>query len=153
MFFEKKEKVEIDGTYYEVSNGAMVDHFTCKEAIVDLRNYIDPETREMSLTPDTMNSWKKDLVKMLKEWDKCYVKHAKSTYPELIKIIEQAMQPLTYLCKANQDFHNLEVMLASQKYKGLEPPEFRHKALEEEFVISMTGVCEIMKQHGEKPIQ
>ena len=36
-------------------------------------------------------------------------------------------------------------MANKKDYKGMEPPTFRYKALEEEFVKFMTGVCEIFK--------
>jgi len=41
MFFEKCEKKMIDGTEYEISNPAMVDHWNCKEALVEIHDYID----------------------------------------------------------------------------------------------------------------
>jgi hypothetical protein len=42
MFFEKCEKKWIDGTEYMISNPAMVDHWNCKESLVELFDYVDP---------------------------------------------------------------------------------------------------------------
>jgi predicted small metal-binding protein len=38
---------------------------------------------EMNCTYETMTSWKKELVKRLKDWDKLYMNHIKKTYPEM----------------------------------------------------------------------
>ena len=39
----------------------------------------------MERSPDTLASWKKEFVKMLKDWDKNYCKHMskKGTYEEM----------------------------------------------------------------------
>ena len=106
---------------------------------------------DMNCTPETfVKPWKADLIKILKEWDKMYIKHAKSIYPEMNAIHQQAMKPLLDLVEANYNFYNLEKMIADKKsYEGLQPAEFRFKALEEEFVKFLTGVCEIFKDYGE----
>jgi hypothetical protein len=70
---------------------------------------------------DSYTSWKKDLMKMLKEWDKMYTKHMKSIYPEMNKIHTDAMKPLTDLITANLNLHNLEQMEKDKK----EVPDFR----------------------------
>jgi len=38
---------------------------------------------EMTVNPDSYTTWKKELIKMLKEFDKCYVKHMKGAYVEM----------------------------------------------------------------------
>ena len=38
---------------------------------------------EMQLTHETYISWKKELIKMLKEFDKMYLKHIKNGYIEM----------------------------------------------------------------------
>jgi len=47
MFFEKCESFNIDGKVYEISNGAMVDMWNCKEAIVEIFNFVDPGMMEL----------------------------------------------------------------------------------------------------------
>lgn len=83
---------------------------------------------EMQLTHETYISWKKDLIKMLKEWDKLYMKHTKSGYVEMNNIHMSAMKPLTNLLESNLNFHYLELI---EKKKDV--PSFRHEALEEKF--------------------
>ena len=138
MFFEKVEFTTIDGTMYPLSNDAQVELWNCKTAIVDIFNKLDPDTIEMDgRGPDTLASWKKEFVKMLKEWDKLYVKHSskKGTYEEMNTLHMSAMKPLTELIEANKNFHHLELMIYARKKKGdnLPIPQFRYNALEEKF--------------------
>jgi len=83
MFFEKCERLNIDGKVYDISNGAMVDMWNCKEACVGIYNMLDSGTMDMECTFETYTAWKKDLLKACKEWDKLYVKHIKAIYPEM----------------------------------------------------------------------
>ena len=53
MFFEKKEEVTIDGSKYQISNGAMVELFNCKSSVVDIFNFLDDFTVGEARTPDT----------------------------------------------------------------------------------------------------
>ena len=46
MFFEKCESLNIDGKVYDISNGAMVDMWNCKEACCDIYRVLDPSTME-----------------------------------------------------------------------------------------------------------
>jgi hypothetical protein len=64
---------------------------------------------------------------MLKEWDKMYVKHEKTTNKELGAIIAEAFTPLTELWEANNNFFNINKMV----HEGIQVPEFRLKALED----------------------
>ena len=137
MYFEKKEFVIIDGIKYEISNPVQVDMFNCKSAIVEVYNFLLPDSVEMNRTFENYTTWKKDLVKILKEWDKVYVKHIKTSYPEMSANHAKAMLPLTNLIESNLNFHKLELMIAAKE----EVPEFRFKALEEEFCKFFTGVC------------
>ena len=43
MFFEKVDVKVIDGESYDVSNGAMVDMFNCKDQIVKVYNEFDDD--------------------------------------------------------------------------------------------------------------
>ena len=92
MYFEKKEAVSIDGTVYPVSMGAMNDTFGCKEMMSDIYQMFDPSTVEVQCTHEEYLSWKKDIMKKCKEWDKMYAKHIKNTYPEMAAIHLQAMR-------------------------------------------------------------
>ena len=145
MFFEKAEKVTIDGTTYEISNGAMVDMWNCKSALIDIYNFLQPDMMEQNRDMNTYTSWKKELIKLLKEWDKVYVKHIKATYPEMSGYHANAMKPLTLLIEANLNFHKLNLMIESPTEVV---PEFRFKALEVEFCKYFTGVCDILKEFG-----
>ena len=137
----------MDGNDYMISNAAAVDMWTCKSAIVEIFNFLDDGTMEMNCAFDTFTTWKKDLIKLLKEFDKCYVKHIKATYPEMNGHHMRAMLPLTNLVQANVDFHYLEEMERKPKdYPDV--PQFRHAALEEQFCKYFTGVCEIFKDFG-----
>ena len=98
------------------------------------------------MTFETYISWKKDLLKACKEWDKFYVKHSsnKGSYNEINAIHESAMKPLIELITANLYFHRLENMIKAK----MDVPDFRYKALEFEFCRFMTGVCDILKNYG-----
>lgn len=142
MFFAKVEKIQIDGTTYEITNPCQVDMWNCKANLYEMYNFLHDTYDDRD--SDTYLTWKKDLVKILKEWDKLYVKHVKSTYPEMNKIHMQAMQPLNDLIQSNYDFHKLELMIKRKE----DVPDFRFKALEFEFSKYFTGICEILKEYG-----
>lgn len=143
MFLEKCEKKSIDGVTYEITNATQVEIWNCKSKIVEIYNYVDPGMMEMQLTHETYVSWKKDLIKLLKEWDKLYVKHIKSGYVEMNGIHMAAMKPLTDLLESNLNLHYLE-----QIEKKKEVPSFRHEALEEKFAAHLTRVCDIFEKFG-----
>lgn len=143
MFLEKCEKKTIDGVTYDITNSSQVEIWNCRAKIVEIFNYLDPGMMEIQLTHDTYISWKKELIKMLKEWDKIYLKHIKSGYIEMNNIHMTAMKPLTNLLESNLNFHYLELI-----EKKKEVPSFRHEALEEKFQEHMTRICEIFAQYG-----
>lgn len=97
----------------------------------------------MQLTHETYISWKKELIKMLKEFDKMYLKHIKNGYIEMNNIHMTAMKPLTNLLESNLNFHYLELI-----EKKKEVPSFRHEALEEKFAEHFTRVCDIFRDFG-----
>lgn len=79
-----------------------------------------------------------------------YVKHEKTTNKELGAIIAEAFTPLTELWEANNNFYNINKMV----HEGIQVPEFRLKALEDQFILKMTRVCDILATYGqlkEKP--
>ena len=82
MFFRRCEEIDIDGKKYIVSNGAQLDHYKCKEVIVMLWEHLKRDQTE-SLDKNSFTGWRKELISKLKEWDKYYMKHTKTTNPEL----------------------------------------------------------------------
>lgn len=114
MFFKNlSEPMEIffHGVKYTVTAGANHDHRNCRETLCQIW--------QMS-TKDTVGDWtaedfaarKKELTNKLKDWDKKYVKHAKTVNPELSLIHSAAMEPLTKLMKSNTDFYYFNELLA-----------------------------------------
>lgn len=143
MFLEKCEKKFIDGVTYEITNNTQVEMWNCKSKLVEIFNFLDPGMMEMQLQADSYVSWKKELIKLLKEWDKLYTKHIKSGYVEMNAIHTAAMKPLTELLESNLNLHFFEELM---KKKDL--PGFRHDALEEKFSGHLTRVCEIFRDFG-----
>jgi hypothetical protein len=101
---------------------------------------------------DTLASWKKEYVKMLKDWDKNYCKHMskKGTYEEMNTLHMTAAKPLAELIESNKNFHHLELMIEANKKKGnqIPVPEFRYRALQEKFCQKLTAVCELFRDYG-----
>ena len=63
------------------------------------------------MNPDNYVAWRKESVKLLKEWDKMYVKHEKTTNKELGAIQADAFLPLTDLWEANNNFYNINKLI------------------------------------------
>lgn len=80
MFFEKCEKFTIDGVTFDITNATGVEIWNCKEKLVEIFNYFENDSLEMNLSETTYQTWRKELIKLLKEFDKLYVKHIKSGY-------------------------------------------------------------------------
>jgi hypothetical protein len=114
MFWEKKDppKKIIDGKEYEFSTAANIDCFNCKEKLVEITNFCGEFKMDNELTPDSYNGYKKELIKHCKDWDKMYLKHMKSIYPEMNTIHMACMKPLNQLIDANSNLHKLEQMIA-----------------------------------------
>lgn len=145
MFFEKvdqQNKVTFDGITYEIQNNSKIDMGNCKDSIFSIYNKVYEEAD--SRDHNNYLTWKKELVKLLKEWDKLYVNHAKKVWPEMSAIHAKAMLPLTNLITANLNFKRLEDMIKAKE----EVPEFRYKALEHEFCRFFTDICELLKTYG-----
>lgn len=53
MFFNKCENIKIDGTLYDISNGAQVDMWNCKGAICQVYTDLEDDTVNMSCAFDT----------------------------------------------------------------------------------------------------
>ena len=74
----------------------------------DIYNTIDPSMMEISLNADSYVTWKKDLVKLLKEFDKLYIKHIKSGFVEMNLIHQAAMKPILEIMSSNFNLNALE---------------------------------------------
>jgi len=144
MFFEQTEQYTIDGVTYNITPHSCREIWNCKEKLVEICNVFDPGTMEMTLTEESYQSWRKDLIKLLKEWDKLYVTHIKSAFIEMNAIHMSAMKPLVNLMESNINFHFLE-----QIEKKKEVPKFRHEALETKFCEHLTIICQIFRDYGE----
>lgn len=134
--------IEIDGVSYEVSNSANQDHFDCKEKFLNLIFHIELGYDEdgTPISVDSLAGWKKELISKLKEFEKKYVKHAKTTNPYLSEIHKKSMQPVVDLWEASVNLQNFRKLSKTREF-----PEFRKKALTEKFVMHLTEVCRILK--------
>ena len=56
----------IDGVKYDFTSSAAVDTFKYKGFLVEVYNYLDPQTMEMECTFENYTGWKKELIKVLK---------------------------------------------------------------------------------------
>ena len=88
MVFKRVQEdfIKIDGETYEVTNSANQDHFGCKETFLGFMQHLEIGLDDDALSIDSLPSFKKDCVNKLKDFEKKYVKHAKSTNPILAKI-------------------------------------------------------------------
>lgn len=144
MFLEKCEKIAIDGTTFDITNTSQVELWNCKDQIVQIYNFFDDGMIESTQTAETYLTWRKDLIKLLKEWDRLYMKHMKSGYVEMSAIHSKAMKPLTDLLESNLNFTYLE-----KQMKKKEVPKFRFEALETKFCEHLTHICQIFRDYGE----
>ena len=53
--------------------------------------------------------------------------------------------PLTDLWEANNNYYNINKMIED----GIQVPDFRIKALEDQFILKMTKVCDILMNYGQ----
>ena len=97
MFFNRAEIIKIDGKEYPISNSSNIDHFNCKSHLITFWILHWETSKIEELNPDNYVAWRKESVKLLKEWDKMYVKHEKTTNKELGAIQADAFLPLTDL--------------------------------------------------------
>ena len=95
MIFQKVEaeqgkenlEIKIDGEAHVVPVPVNLDHFNCRESFLNIIRRIEEGCDEDDpINVDNLASWKKELLKELKEFEKKYVKHAKSSNPVLAKI-------------------------------------------------------------------
>ena len=115
MFFERlgdnQAFVTFNGVQYPVSAGANLDHWNCRLYLTaTIWPKLDREQLE-DLNAITYKVYKADVVKILKEWDKRYMKHMKSTNLELGSHQKECMMPLTNLFQSNFNFFCLNQMI------------------------------------------
>lgn len=96
---------------------------------------------QSTLNETNWQSWKKDLIKLLKEFDKLYMTHIKTSHIEMNNIHVSAMKPLVNLMESNLNFHYLELI----EKKRNDVPQFRHEALETKFIEHLTIICQLFK--------
>lgn len=111
MFFNRAEIIKIDGKEYPISNSSNIDHFNCKSHLITFWILHWETSKIEELNPDNYVAWRKESVKLLKEWDKMYVKHEKTTNKELGAIQADAFLPLTDLWEANNNFYNIHKLI------------------------------------------
>jgi len=99
---------------------------------------------DITFNIDSYQTGKKDLIKMLKEFDKNYTKHIKSGYVEMNTIHTAAMKPLMDMLTSNFNMNALEQL----ELKDKELPIFRREALVEKFCQHLTRLCEIFRDYG-----
>lgn len=145
MFWLKAESVKIDGKTYDLSNAAQIDHFTCKMHLwQNIWTPLEDGGVFNDLDSNNYVAWRKEFVKSLKEFDKLYVKHEKTTNKEFMGYINEAFMPLTELWEANNNYYNLNKMVEA----GVNVPEFRTKAVEDKFIEKMMKFMDVLKAYG-----
>jgi len=85
------------------------------------------------------------LVSKLKDFEKKYVKHCKTTNPLLAAIQHKAMQPVVDLMESSTNLYNFRILA-----KKREIPDFRKKALVEKFIEHLSKVCKILEAFKNK---
>ena len=151
MFFRKLQEntgtatVVFDGKHYPVTAASNLDHFNCR---MDLMTNVWPrfaaDEIEDQMTPAQYKTYKTEVAKKLKDWDKKYEKHRKQHHPELAAIQHEAMEPLTDLWESNFCYFNLRAMVE----KGENVPDFRILALEDRYCAHIMEICRIFREFG-----
>ena len=91
-----------------------MDHWNCRcYLVMNIWPKLDRTDLE-ELSRDNYKNYKTEIFKILKEWDKKYLKHMKSTNPELSGITKECALPLTNLFTSNFNFYNLNQMIKKQ---------------------------------------
>ena len=148
MFFERlsenQQHIVFDGVQYPVSAGENLDHWNCRcYLVLNLWAKLDREALD-DMNASNYKAYKTDVVKMMKEWDKRYMKHGKTTNVGLGNIQKEVAVPLTNLFESNFNFYNINVLIK----KGIMVPDFRLAALEAKFVMHMKRVQELFRDFG-----
>lgn len=147
MVFKRLQEdfIEIDGIKYEVTNSANQDHFDCKEKFMNIIAHLEQYYDGDELTSENLAAFKKELISKLKEFERKYVKHVKTTNPALSAIQAKAMQPVLDIMDASFNLQNFRNLSITREF-----PEFRKKALTEKFIEHLTTVCKILKAFPNK---
>lgn len=103
--------------------------WNCKQLLFQIYNVVDSDMMNITLNVDSYATWKKELVKMLKEFDKTYMKHIKSGFVEMNAIHQSALKPIIEMMSSNYNLNALEQL---ERNKA-DVPVFRKEALQERF--------------------
>ena len=103
MVFKRLQEdfIVIDGVSYEVTNSANQDHFACKETFMSVFQHLEQYYDGEELSPDNLAAFKKEVISKLKDFERKYVKHVKTTNGLLAGIHTKAMQPVVDLMEAS----------------------------------------------------
>ena len=92
MIFAKGEEtgkdileLKIDGIAYPMAVSVNTDHLNCKASFLDFMLEIE-RLEDDGEQAENLASWKKDVISRLKDFEKKYVKHAKSVNKDLYEI-------------------------------------------------------------------
>lgn len=91
MFYERLRENQLeltfDGIKYFVSASSNLDHWNCRMFMTtEMWPKIEAGDMPDLIAAHNYAAYKKDFVKMMKDWDKKYEKHKKSVNPELMVI-------------------------------------------------------------------
>ena len=103
MVFKRLQEdfIVIDGVSYEVTNSANQDHFACKETFMSVFQHLEQYYDGEELSPDNLAAFKKEVIGKLKDFERKYVKHVKTTNGLLAGIHSKSMQPVVDLMEAS----------------------------------------------------
>ena len=77
MFFVKKDELKICGHTYYISNAVQVDCYNSKMMLcTGICQVLSPD-QVNGLDCDNYQTWRKELIKTLKDWDKQMTNHIK----------------------------------------------------------------------------
>ena len=103
-----------NGIKYIISNNANNDTYACRGTVCNLWNHMSPDIVG-ELDMDNYTTWRKELVNILKDWEKKYHKHAKQVNPEMNAIHMGCMRPLCNLMDSNFNFYNFKQLMKKNK--------------------------------------
>lgn len=142
MFFQRCEVIRICGKAYDVSEAANISCFNCKmhmcviwgsichEGMIQQAN-LSHDTI-MNLSADNYAAYRKETIKVLKEFDQKYINHEMTESKEIGLIHAEAFIPLTDLWEATNDYHKMITDGQDEK------------PIEDQFIMKLTNICDIL---------